>query len=180
LHWQTHHILCYVYAMPIQVVGYGRRRVRRGTIVRTTQAEQGRVERRQRAAAEIQNMLADLYRGFVAWASLYGDTDGRYEQDQRERVTTLIDRLSNGYLARSMWLEPAARKRIEVFIEKSEDLYSRFCADIEERGYARARKSMANRVSRQLRSLRKVAESNLKGDPEGSSRPRWPVRLRRT
>jgi hypothetical protein len=148
-------------------------------MVRTTQARQGRVERRQRAAAEIQNMLADLYRGFVAWASLYGDAEGRYELEQRERVTDLMDRLSNGYLARSMWLEPPARKRIEDFIEKSEDLYSRFCADIEERGYARARKSMANRVSRQLRSLRKVAESNLKDDPD-DSRPRWPVRLRRS
>ena len=146
----------------------------------TTQAEQGRVERRHRAAAEIQNMLADLYRGFVAWASLYGDAEGRYEQEQRERVTMLIDSLSNGYLARSMWLEPSARKRIEVFIERSEDLYSRFCADIEERGYTRARKSMANRVSRQLRSLRKVAESNLKDSPEAPSRPRWRMRLRRS
>src|SRR5215213_9999411 len=147
--------------MPIQVVGYGRRRVRRGTIVRTTQAEQGRVERRQRAAAEIQNLLADLYRGFVAWASLYGDVDGRYEQDQRERVADLLDRLSNGYLARSMWLEPGVRKRIEDFIERSEDLYSKFCAEIEERGYAQSRKSLANRVSSQLGPLRKDAESEL-------------------
>jgi hypothetical protein len=147
--------------------------------VRTTmQAGQNRVERRQRAVAEIQILLADVYRGFIAWASLYGD--GHYEQEQRERVPALIDRLSNGYLARSMWLEPGARKKVEDFIEKSEDLYSRFCADIEERGYARARKSMANRVSRQLRSLRKVAESSLKDDLEGSSRPRWPMRLRRS
>ena len=145
-------------------------------MVRTTQAEHGRVERRQRATVEIQNMLADVYRGFVAWASLYGD--GHYEQEQRERVTDLMDRLSNGYLARSMWLEPGARKRIEVFIEKSEDLYSRFCADIEVRGYARARKRMANRVSRQLRSQRKAAESSLKSDPEDPL-PRWPARLRR-
>jgi hypothetical protein len=147
--------------------------------VRTTmQAGQNRVERRQRAVAEIQILLADVYRGFIAWVSLYGD--GHYEQEQRERVPALIDRLSNGYLARSMWLEPGARKKVEDFIEKSEDLYSRFCADIEERGYARARKSMANRVSRQLRSLRKVAESSLKDDLEGSSRPRWPMRLRRS
>jgi hypothetical protein len=148
--------------------------------VRTTQAEQGRVERRQRAATEIQNMLADLYRGFVAWASLYGDVDSPYEQDQRERVTDLVDRLSNGYLARSMWLEPRARKRIEDFIEKAEDLYSSFCAEIEERGYTRAKKSMANCVSRRLGSLRKVAESNLKDDPEGPRRPRWRMRLGRS
>ena len=141
----------------------------------TMQAGQGRVERRQRAAVEIQNLLADVYRGFIAWASLYGD--GHYEQEQRERVPALIDRLSNGYLARSMWLEPGARKKVEDFIEKSEILYSRFCADIEERGYTKVKKRMANRVSRQLRSARKVAESNLKDDPEGS-RPRWPARLR--
>jgi hypothetical protein len=143
--------------------------------VRTTmQAGQGRVERRQRAAAEIQKLLADVYRGFIAWASLYGD--GHYEQEQRERVIALIDRLTNGYLARSMWLESATRKRIEVFIEKSEDLYSRFCADIEGRGYPKVKKSMANRVSRQLRSARKVAESSLQDDPD-DSRPRWPARL---
>lgn len=142
----------------------------------TIQAGQGRVERRQRAVAEIQILLADVYRGFIAWASLYGD--GHYEQEHRERVPALIDRLSNGYLARSMWLEPGARKKVEDFIEKSEDLYSRFCADIEERGYTKkVKKSMANRVSRQLRSARKVAESNLQDDPD-DSRPRWPARLR--
>jgi hypothetical protein len=148
--------------------------------VRTTEIERGRVERRQRAAAEIQNMLADLYRGFVAWASLYGDGDGRYERDQRERVADLIDRLSNGYLARSMWLEPGARRRIEDFIEGSEDLYSRFCAEIEERGYARVKKNMAKRVSRQLGSLRKIAESGLKDEPDGSRRLPWRMRLLRS
>ena len=142
----------------------------------TMQAGQGRVERRQRALAEIQILLADVYRGFIAWASLHGD--GHYEQEQRERVPELIDRLSNGYLARSMWLEPGARKKVEDFIEKSEDFYSRFCADIEERGYAKVKKRMANRVSRQLRSARKVAESSLQDDPE-DSRPRWPARLLR-
>jgi hypothetical protein len=146
--------------------------------VRTTmQAGQNRVERRQRAVAEIQILLADVYRGFIAWASLYGD--GHYEQEQRARIPALIDRLSNGYLARSMWLEPGARKKVEDFIEKSEDLYSRFCADIEERGYAKVKRSMANRVSRQLRSARKVAEASLQDDPE-ESRPRWPTRLLRS
>ena len=141
----------------------------------TTQAERGRVERRQRAAAEIQNLLADLYRGFVAWASLYGDAEGRYEQDQRERVAALIDRLSNGYLARSMWLEPGVRRRIEGFIERSEDLYSRFCTEIEERGYAKARKRMAKRVSGQLRSLRKGLEAELTDAPDEPRRfPRLP------
>ena len=147
--------------------------------MRTTQAEQGRVERRQRAA-EIKTMLADLYRGFVAWASLYGDVDGQYEQDQRERVATLMDRLSKCYLARSMWLEPGARKRTEDFIEMSENLYSRFCLEIEDQGYAQARKSMANRVSRQLGSLKKNAESELTEDPDGSRRLGWRLRQRRS
>jgi hypothetical protein len=141
--------------------------------VRTMQAERGRTQRRQRAAAEIQNLLADLYRGFVAWASLYGDVDGRYERDQREQVAGLIDRLSNGYLARSMWLEPGVRRRVEDFIEKSEALYSRFCAEIEERGYTRAKKRMAKRVSRRLRSLRKNLEAELAEDPDEPRRLSW-------
>ena len=148
--------------------------------MRTTEAEQGRAERDQRAAAEIRNMLTDLYRGFVSWASLYGDVDGRYEQDQRKRVAGLLDRLSNGYLARSMWLQSGARKRVEDFIEKSEKLYSGFCAEIEERGYAQGRSGMANRVSKQLGSLRKDAESELKDEPGGSRLPRWQMRLRRS
>jgi hypothetical protein len=147
--------------------------------VRTTEAERGRAERRQRAAAEIQVLLSDLYRGFVAWASLYGDVEGRYEREQREQVTGLMDRLSNGYLARSMWLEPGARRRIEDFIEKSEALYSRFCAEIEDRGYSQARKGMANRVSKQLGSLKKGADSELTDDPAGL-RPRWRTRLLRS
>jgi hypothetical protein len=148
--------------------------------VRTTEAEQGRAERDQRAAAEIRNMLTDLYRGFVSWASLYEDVDGRYEQDQRERVARLLERLSNGYLARSMWLQSGARKRVEDFIEKSEKLYSGFCAEIEERGYAQGRSGMANRVSKQLGSLRKDAESELKDEPGGSRLPRWQMRLWRS
>jgi hypothetical protein len=71
-------------------------------------------------------------RSSISSASLYGDVDGWYEQDQRERVADLLDRLSNGYLVRSIWLESSPRKRIEDFIERSEDLYSRFCAEINE------------------------------------------------
>ncbi len=146
--------------------------------MRTTQAERGRTERRKRAAAEIQNMIADLYRGFVAWASLYADPEGRHERDQRERVAGLMDRLSNGYLARSMWLEPGTRRRVEGFVEGSEDLYSRFCAEIEDRGYDRVRKGMANRVSRRLGSLKKDTEFELQDEPERSRLP-WPLRQRR-
>jgi hypothetical protein len=88
----------------------------------------------------------------------------------------VLDRLSNGYLARSMWLEPGVRRRVEDFIEKSEDLYSRFCAEIEERGYTRAKKRMAKRVSRQLRSLRKNLDSELAGDPDEPRRFPWLLR----
>ena len=135
----------------------------------------GRTERRERAVAEVQNQLAGLYRSFIAWASLYGDVDDRDERDRRDRVSRLSRELSNGYLARSMWLGEGTRKKIEAFIEKSENLYSEFCADIEEQGYTRARTGMTARVSRKLGPLRKEIESDLKTEPEPT--PRW--RLRR-
>ena len=135
----------------------------------------GRTERRERAVAEVQNQLAGLYRSFIAWASLYGDVDDRDERDRRDRVSRLSRELSNGYLARSMWLGEGTRKKIEAFIEKSENLYSEFCADVEERGYTRARTGMTARVSRRLGPLRKEIESDLKTEPEPT--PRW--RLRR-
>ena len=119
----------------------------------TIQAGQGRVERRQRAVAEIQISLADVYRGFIAWASLYGD--GHYEQEQRERVPALIDRLSNGYLARSMWLEPGARKKVEDFIEKSEDLYPGSAPTSKSEATPKSRRGWPTAWSRQLRSARK-------------------------
>ena len=51
----------------------------------------------QRAVAEILTQLASLYRGFVAWVSLYGDTDNRDEQDlRRERVARLLEELATG------------------------------------------------------------------------------------
>ena len=135
-------------------------------------AGRGRTERRERAVAEIRALLAGLYRSFVAWDSLYGDVD---ERDRRERVSRLSCELSNGYLARSMWLGEGTRKKIEAFIEKSEDLYSEFCADIEERGCTRTRASMTARISRKLGPLRKEIESDLETEPEPA--PRW--RLRR-
>ena len=140
-----------------------------------TGAGRGRTERRERAVAEVQAQLAGLYRSFVAWASLYGDVDDRDERDRRDRVSRLSRELSNGYLARSMWLGEGTRKKIEAFIEKSEDLYSEFCADIEERGYTGTRASMTARISRKLGPLRKEIEADLETEPEPA--PRW--RLRR-
>ena len=142
-------------------------------------AGRGRIERRERAVAEIQAQLAALYRSFVAWASLYGDVDDRDERDRRERVSRLSRELSNGYLARSMWLGEGTRKKVENFIDKSENLYSEFCADIEEQGYTRTRAGMTARVSRKLGPLRKEVESDLKAEPEPTRQPRWRRRPRR-
>ena len=144
-----------------------------------TGAGRGRIERRERAVAEIQAQLAALYRSFVAWGSLYGDVDDRDERDRRERVSRLSRELSNGYLARSMWLGEGTRKKVENFIEKSENLYSEFCADIEEQGYTRTRAGMTARVSRKLGPLRKEVESDLKAEPEPTRQPRWRRRPRR-
>ncbi|HLL57460.1 MAG TPA: hypothetical protein VK359_06000, partial [Rubrobacteraceae bacterium] len=111
--------------------------------MRTMEVERVRVERRQRAVEEIQKRLAKLYRGFVAWASLYGDVEDRDERERRERVVEFLDDLHNGYLPRSVWLTEANRKKMEGFVQRSEDLYSEFCAAIEERGYENFRAGMA-------------------------------------
>jgi hypothetical protein len=137
-----------------------------------TGAGRGRTERRERAAAEVRGQLAGLYRSFVAWASLYGDVDDRDERDRRDQVSGLTRTLSNGYLARSMWLEEGTRRKIEAFIEKSENLYSEFCADVEKQGYTRTRASMATRVSRKLGPPKREIESELETDPEPNPRRR--------
>ena len=140
-----------------------------------TGAGRGPAVRRERAVAEVRAQLAGLYRSFVAWASLYGDVDDQDERDRRDQVSSLARTLSNGYLARSMWLEEGIRRKIEAFIEKSENLYSEFCAGVEKQGYTRTRASMAYRVSRKLGPLKREIESDLETEPEPNSR--W--RLRR-
>ncbi|MCA1718692.1 MAG: hypothetical protein LC781_18330 [Actinobacteria bacterium] len=150
-----------------------------GAVLRMTGAERGRTEGRQRAVVELRNLLARLYRSFVAWGSLYGDLDLRYEQERRrEEVVELLGELPGQYLARSMWLEQATRKKIEKFIAKSEVLYSDFVADIIEQGYPRTRAAMANRVSRELGSLKKEADTALNTELAGIRQPRWRKRLR--
>jgi hypothetical protein len=141
------------------------------------EVERVRVERRQRAVGEVQRCLAKLYRGFVAWASLYGDVDDRAE---RERVVELLDGLHNGYLPRSLWLTEANRKKVEGFVQRSEDLYSEFCATIEERGYEKARAGMAKRVSKKLGPLKKDLESSLEAELSGEPRAGWRGRLRKS
>jgi DNA anti-recombination protein RmuC len=43
--------------------------------LRTTEAGRNRTERRERAAAEVKDLLARLYRSFVLWGSLYEVVD---------------------------------------------------------------------------------------------------------
>jgi hypothetical protein len=151
-----------------------------GALLRTMEVERVRVERRQRAVGEIQERLAKLYRGFVAWASLYGDVQDRDEQERRDQVAELLDGLYNGYLPRSLWLTEANRKKMEGFVQRSEDLYSEFCAAIDERGYEKFRASMAKRVSKKLGPFKKDVESSLEVELSDERRAGWRGRLRRS
>ena len=116
-----------------------------------------RTERRQSAVAEMREHLSRLYRGFVGWASLYGDTDDPDELERRERVVHLLDEFAKQYLSRSMWLMETNRTKIETFISKAEELCSEFSAEVEVRGYHRVRCSMEKRVSKKLRPLQRIA-----------------------
>jgi hypothetical protein len=136
------------------------------------EAEGARVERRRSAVVEIRKHLAGLYRGFVWWASLYGEVDDYYEKERRELVVALLDELSNQYLPRSVWLTEGSRKKVENFLRMSEELCSEFSAEIEARGYPRVRHSMERRVSKKLRPLKTEAESGLETEL-GEPRRRW-------
>jgi hypothetical protein len=130
-------------------------------LLRATEVVGSRVERRQSAVAEIREHLTRLYRGFVGWASLYGDTDDPDELERRERVVHLLDEFSKQYLPRSMWLTEMNRKKLETFISKAEELCSEFSTEIDARGYHRVRRGMEKRVSKKLRPLKTDAESGL-------------------
>ena len=142
--------------------------------MRTAEGRYDQGERRGQAVAEVRALLARLYRGFVWWGSLYEDADLPYEQERRRgEIVALLGEFSGSYLARSVWLEGGTRKKIERFIDKSEDLYSDFVADIVDRGYARTRDAMANRVSEELGPLRKEAEASLEGELAGPRNRGW-------
>ena len=49
--------------------------------MRVTEGRSDQSERRWQAVAEVREMLARLYRGFVWWSSLYEDADLRFEQE---------------------------------------------------------------------------------------------------
>ena len=148
--------------------------------MRSMEVEHVRVERRQRAVGEVQRRLAKLYRGFVAWASLYGDVEDREERERRERVVELLEGVYNGYLPRSLWLTEASRKKMEGLMQRSEELYSEFCAAIEEQGYEKFRATMAKRVSKRLGPLKKDVQSSLEAELSGGHRSGWRGRLRRS
>jgi hypothetical protein len=150
----------------------------RGSALRTIEVERLRVERRQSAVAEIRQHLTELYRGFVGWASLYGDADDHDERERRARVVLLLDDLSKQYLPRSVWLMEGNRKKIENFVSRAEVLCSEFSAEIEEQGYHRVRRSMEKRVSKKLRPLKTEAESGLEAELSEPRRPGWRERLR--
>jgi hypothetical protein len=147
--------------------------------LRMTETERGRPEGRKRAVVELRNLLARLYRSFVLWGSLYGDRDLRYELERsQEEVVGLLGEFPGQYLARSMWLEPGTRKKLERFAQKSEGLYSDFVADIIDRGYPRTRTVMANRVSKELGPLKKDADAALNLEVAETPQPRWRKRRR--
>ena len=143
------------------------------------EAEGPRVERRRSAIVEIQKHLAGLYRGFVWWASLYGEVNDHDEKERRELIVGLHDELSNQYLPRSVWLTEGSRKKVENFVRMSEELCSEFSAEIEERGYPRVRHSMERRVSKKLRPLKTEVESGLETELAEPRRPGWRDRLRK-
>ena len=148
--------------------------------MRTLENGQGQVERRRRALAEVRELVAGVYRGFVAWGSLYGEVDARGEREREERVDALIGELTNGYAPRSLWLDEKTRKKIETFIKRSEVLRSGFSAHVRERGYEKARSHIAKRVSRELGPLRKETEAVLEAEIAGPRQPRWRSRLFRS
>jgi hypothetical protein len=62
-----------------------------GSALRTIEFGRSRVERRHSAVVEIREYLTKLYRGFLGWASLYGDMDDPDELESKERVVLLLD-----------------------------------------------------------------------------------------
>ncbi len=137
------------------------------------------VERRRYAVEEIRFSLARLYRGFVLWASLYGDVEDSEERERRERVDELLEGLSRSYLPRSMWLAGQTQEKIEDFTEKSRELRALLSAEIEEKGYEKARAGMTRRVSKKLGPLRRQVESALETELRGPQPSRWRDRFLR-
>lgn len=124
-------------------------------------------------APRLQHPLSNLYQRFIAWSSVYDAVDYESEQEQRkEQVDRRLDEFRNRYLPRSVWMDRRTRRTIEKFIEKCEVLRSEFAHDIHEHGYVRVRTNIADRVSGELRPLKKEIESNLWAEVEEAPPPR--------
>ncbi len=121
--------------------------------------------------------MAKLYRAFVLWSSHYGDGDE--ERERRDLVDELIELFTRCYLPRSMWLTGETRERIEGFAAKSRELRAQLSADVEERGYEKARKRMSRRVSRKLGPMRKQVDRALATEIAAPKPSRWRARLGR-
>jgi hypothetical protein len=147
--------------------------------LRTTEGRYDQSERRGQAVAEVRGLLARLYRGFVWWGSLYEDADLLYEQERRrEEVVGLLGEFSGNYLARSVWLEGGnPQEDRTVYRQVGGPVRGFRCGHIVNQGYARTRPAMANRVSKELGSLRKEAEASLEDELAGARHRGW--RLRR-
>lgn len=114
------------------------------------------------AETQIGYLVAKAYGAFVAWGSLYEDTDYGEEQRMRQdRVVDLLTELSTCYLPQSIWLEKSDRKKIEDFIKRAKDLYESFSEEIREQGYPQVRSNIAYRVSKQLGPLKREAETSI-------------------
>ena len=132
---------------------------------------------RRRVVMEMRAMIARPYRDFITWGSLY-DVEDRVEQGrQRDLVSWSLDNLHKRYLPRSMWLEPATRKKIEAYIEGAWALFEELSREVGDLGYARARANIVRRVTRELGPLRREAETSLGAEIEPVNQGRW--RLRR-
>lgn len=136
------------------------------------------VERRRYAVEEIRFSLARLYRGFVLWTSLYGPVEDSEERERGELVDDLLDGFSRSYLPRSMWLAGETREKIEDFTEKSRELRAQLSAEVEERGYEKARARMSRRVSKKLGPMRKRVDRALQTELAGPKPSRWRTRPR--
>ena len=134
------------------------------------------VERRRYAVEEIRFSLARLYRGFVLWTSLHGETDTDEERERWEQVDHLLELFSRSYLPRSMWLAGPTRERIEAFAAKSWELRERFSTEVEERGYEEVRAGMARHVSNTLGPARKQVDLALETELAGPRPSRWRLR----
>ncbi len=150
-----------------------------GIIVESIDFGRVGVERRRYAVEEIRFSLARLYRGFVLWASMYGEADAREERERREHVDHLLELFSRSYLPRSMWLAGETRETIEDFAEKSREMRERLGAEVEEKGYEEVRAVMARGVSKKLGPARKQVDLALETELAGPRPSRWRTPFRK-